>query len=136
MDQEMVAYFDARFREVTGEISSLREGLTSVREELSAFRVETSQRFEQVETSIRHTRVEIEGLRSEIHLVAEGVMAVGEQLESFRHEVEHEFKETRIAFRLPYEDVSGRLLNLERRADRQNRDVLDVIKERYGKPQV
>ena len=136
MDQEMVAYFDARFREVTGEIQGLREELTTVREELTAFREETHQRFEQVETSIRHTGVEIEGLRGEIHLVAEGVMGVGERLESFRHEVEHDFKETRIAFRLPYEDVSGRVLNLERRAERQTRDVLDVIRERYGKPQV
>jgi len=122
MDQDLVAYFDGQFRQVTGEIQGLRE-------ELGAFR-------EQVETSIRHVHVEIEGLRGEIRLVAEGVMGVGERLESFRHEVAHDFKETRIAFRLPYEDVSGRLLNLERRAERQNRDVLDVIRERYGKPQV
>lgn len=77
MDQELIAYLDARFRETNQQIADLREETTRRFEQVG-------KRFDEVEESIRHTRIEVEGLRGEIRQVAEGVVGVAEQLESFK----------------------------------------------------
>ena len=67
MDQELITYLDQRFRENAQQIASLRE--------------ETLLHFERVEEAIRHTRVEVEGLRGEVRLLAEGIASVEERKE-------------------------------------------------------
>lgn len=79
MDQELIAYFDARFTETAQQITSFRE--------------EASRRFEQIESRLqrmedtdRHTLVVIEGLRHEMQLVAEGVLGLDERLQRYHSE--------------------------------------------------
>ncbi len=90
MDQELIAYFDARFREASQQVEGLREETTgqisSLRDELVGFRKETSQNFSRVDDEIRQVHVLVEGLRDEIQILAEGLSGFGEQLNAFRTE--------------------------------------------------
>ena len=146
MDPELRAYLDERFRETSRELQDFREEITqglqgfheettqqlqglreettqqitSLRGELTAFRGETNQRFEQidgrferVEESIRHTQISVEGLRHDIQLVAEGVVGNQEALEAFRAEVAKEFKEVRATQSLNFSELDRRVSVLE-----------------------
>jgi uncharacterized coiled-coil DUF342 family protein len=88
MDQELIAYLDARFRETNQQIAGLRE--------------ETAQQ-------IRQVYVVVEGLRHEVQLVAEGVTSVNERLDAFRVEVAQEFKDVRSLIHLSYQDLDRRI---------------------------
>jgi phage shock protein A len=120
MDQELIAYLDARFREASQQVEGLRE--------------ETSSRFERVETAIRQTQVSVEGVRSGMRLVAEGVMGADEKLQTFRAEVKQEFEDTRSLIRSSYAQVDRRVHALESWRELKERDPLDLIREKYGKP--
>ncbi|MFL6262149.1 MAG: hypothetical protein ACJ76Y_20830 [Thermoanaerobaculia bacterium] len=88
MDQELIAFLEARFRETNQQITELRE--------------ETRQ-------EIRQVYVVIEGLRHEVHLVADGVTANNERLDSFRAEVAQEFRDVRSLIHLSYKDLDRRI---------------------------
>jgi hypothetical protein len=119
MDQELIAYLDGRFRETSEQIESFRE--------------ETSRRFEQVETAIRHTQVSVEGLRGEVRLVAEGVMSFDERLPVFRKDFEQELENIRGSIRSSYATLDRRTFALESWRERKERDPIDLIREKYGK---
>lgn len=150
-DQELIGYLDRRF----GEISQLRE-------EIHAFRAETTQRIEglheenrqtraalgetraaleeenrQTRTALeeenRQTRVMMEGIRSEMQLVAEGVMGQGEVFAARLSETLQKIDEVKALVVPLYQDMNRRVKILEERAERQTRDVVDVIRERFGK---
>jgi predicted nuclease with TOPRIM domain len=125
MDQELIAYLDQRFRESSQQIAGLREEMTS-------FREETSARFERVEEAIRHTRVEVEGLRDQIRLLAEGIINFDERLERFRGEVQRELDSIRGLFMPLLQTVQDRVRSLESWRETRERDPIDIIKERYG----
>jgi predicted nuclease with TOPRIM domain len=125
MDQELIAYLDQRFRESSQQIAGLREEMTSFREEASA-------RFERVEEAIRHTRVEVEGLRDQIRLLAEGIINFDERLERFRGEVQRELDSIRGLFMPLLQTVQDRVRSLESWRETRERDPIDIIKERYG----
>jgi predicted nucleic acid-binding Zn-ribbon protein len=119
MDQELIAYLDARFREINQQIAGLRE--------------ETAQRLEKVEDEIRQAHVRIESVRDEIRLLAEGVMSSEKKLQAFRAEVKQEFDEARSLMRSAYAQVDRRVHSLEAWRERKERDPIDLIRERYGK---
>lgn len=96
MDQELVAYLDARFRETAQQMETLQE--------------KTSQEIRQVD-------VVVEGLRHEVQLVAEGVTNVNERLDAFRLEVAQEFKDVRSLIHLSYRDLDRRIRGSEGDAD-------------------
>lgn len=105
MDQELIAYLDARFRETTQQIAGLREETT---QQITSLREETTQ-------EIRQVYVVIEGLRHEVQLVAEGVTGTNERLDAFRAEVSQEFKDVRGLLSSSYTDLDRRVRPLERR---------------------
>ena len=118
MDQELIAYLDQRFREV--------------REEIASFREETSGRFEQVGESIRHTGVEVEGLRGQIQLLAEGMISFDQRLTGFSAEVRRDLESIRGLFFRLYEALQDRVRTLESWRETKERDPLEIIKERFG----
>ena len=125
MDQELIAFLDQRFRESNQQIASLREQITEFREEMT-------HRLEGVEETIRHTRVEIEGLRSQIRLLAEGMINFDERLASFRGEVKRDLDSIRGLFFPLHEALQDRVHNLESWRQSKERDPIEIIKERYG----
>jgi hypothetical protein len=144
MDQELVAYFDERFREMREdlrqEIHGVREELgqeihgvrEELKQEIQSFREETGQRFEKVEEEIRHTQILVEAGRGDIRMVAEGTCGLDERLGFFRKEVQQEFDDVRKLIRPVYSSLDQRLRTLEVRKDLQGRDPIEVIKERFG----
>lgn len=139
MDQELYAYLEESRRLTSDQIESIRA-------ELGQFREETGQRFTQLEgrmdeqhegvrEEIRHTRVLLEAARDEVRLLGEGMMGLTETSGVFRTEIRHQLAELRALITPLYQSLRERLEILEARAERQTRDVLDVIRERYGKPQ-
>ncbi len=72
MDQELIAYFDERFREMRDETARQFEQMGS--------------RLDRVEEEVRHTQVMVEGLRSDNRQLAEGIIGFGQRMEDLRGE--------------------------------------------------
>ncbi len=144
MDQELIAYFDARFRETAQQIAESREEtaqqIAKFREEtaqqiaesyeenaqqIAKFREETTWRFEQIDKRLekreeaeRYTHVLVEGLRHELHLVAETVLGVDEKLDRYRTEARVEFNQVKGWIEPYYRELDGRVRNLDNHASR------------------
>ena len=114
MDQELKAYLDER-------------------------EARMSDRFKQVETEARHTRILVEGLHDNIRLMAEAVVGTNERIDTLREETTgrlDEIKGSVVAIQQSLvprvQNLENRVQNLENRAERQTRDVLEVVRERFG----
>lgn len=142
MDQELIAYFDRHFQETSRQIASLREEMTS---QIGALREETAQRFEQLDgrfeqvdgrfeevtESIRHNRVLIEGLRSDLKLIAEGTVGNNECLKAFKEQNAKDLEDLRdLVRRLPFVELGNRIRLLESWRETKERDPIDIIRER------
>ena len=144
MDQELVAYFDERFREMREELRQEIHGVRDelgqeihgvrkeLKQEIQSFREESGRRFEKVEEEIRHTQVLVEAGRGDIRMVAEGTYGMDERLGFFRKEVQQEFDDVRKLIRPVYSSLDQRIRTLEVRKDLQGRDPIELIKERFG----
>jgi len=139
VDHELIAYLDERFRESARQMESFRaetsERLDAADKRFESFREEVTRRLDHLDEQVRHTRVVAEGLRHELHIVAEGVMGLSERLAAYQSETLLKFDEVRASMVPYYQDLNRRVGILEGRADRQTRDVIDVIREKFGKPQ-
>jgi uncharacterized protein YllA (UPF0747 family) len=116
MDQDLIAFLEARFRETSQQLDDRFQQVDA--------------RFEQVHDEIRHTRIEVEGLRSDLRLLAEGMLGIGERLDTFQGEVKQNIEETRTFTRLSYADLERRVRPLEAWKERKERDPVEIIRER------
>jgi chromosome segregation ATPase len=96
---------------------------------------ENSRQIGGLKDETRQTRVLMEGMRSDLRLVAEGVVGLNERLEAHQKEVKAGFEDVKVSIAPAYQRLDGRIQGLEARAERQTRDVLEVIREKFGKPQ-
>lgn len=129
MDQELIAYFDERFRETSRQIEGLRQ--------------ETMSRFEQVDEAIRHNRDEIrhtqivvEALRSDVQGVAEGVMGANERIDALREEMKQEVGKVHHLVDLSHKDhrdVNKRVRSLEEWRKRVSEDPVPRLRKKSGK---
>jgi len=126
MDRELIAYLDEHFREMSQQMEGLRQ-------EFGGLREETSQKLDELREENRHTRVVVEGLRSDLQLLAEGVMA-NEEKASVRHaEMILEIEKVKVSIAPYYQNLDQRVSRLEQWADRQGRDAMELIREKFGK---
>jgi len=125
LDQELVAYLERRF-------GGLDQRLDTV-----------DQRLDRLEGDVRHAHVLLESLQGTSRLVAEGLMGFGEQLERHRAEIDRKLGDLHAAIAPAYRnleekvdrqttELNRRLIVLEERADREHRDVIAVIREKFG----
>ena len=117
MDQELIAYLDRMSQQIEG------------------LRGEMSQRMDGLQEENRHTRVGMEGLRSDVQLLAETVMDTRELFARHESKVEQRLGEIQTMITLPFKDLYTRVTLLEERAERQERDAMAVIREKFGKRQ-
>jgi ABC-type transporter Mla subunit MlaD len=163
MDQELIAYFDQRFRETSQQISEATRQISDLREEtarqisdlreettrrfsettqqISDFRKETAQqfervdaRFEQVEATARQTLVLFEGLRHEVHVIAEGFLGLNGQLERYYSEAKLSFEQVKAWIEPYYRDLGRRVSILEGGRDRMHEDVVEAVQRLLGRP--
>jgi methyl-accepting chemotaxis protein len=127
MDQELISYFEAHFRESSQQIAAFREETKNRFEqmggeikhmggridEMGGRITQMETRLDRVEEGVRHNGVQIEGLRDQVQLVAEGYSGIEERLQTLRVDMEAGFKEVRASVRLPFEHLDGRLRVLE-----------------------
>lgn len=162
MDQELIAFLEARFRETaqqiaasheetTRQIARLREETThqvaKLREDtthqIATFHEETTWRFEQVdsrfeklEEATRHTLILVEGLRHELHLVAESVVGTNERLERYHREGTLTFDQVRGWIEPYFRNLTSRVSALEGQANLRHENVMDAIRELLGRPPI
>jgi len=148
MDQELIAFLEARFRETSQQIAKLRE------ETIGRFE-QVDSRFEKLEETTRYTLILVEGLHHEVHLVAESVLGMDEKIKRYHAEATLTFDRFEEWIKPYYKDLHSRLHDqedrvqglgsrvhglderlhiLEGRADRQQGDVMDAIRNLLGKP--
>lgn len=109
MDQELIAYLDERFNQTSREIRETKE-------------------------TVGQLQVMIESMRDDIRQVAEGVIANNEKVDTVKGEISKQFEEMRGLFRPMYMELDTRIGSLEAWRERTERDPLEIIRERFGKP--
>ncbi len=107
MDQELVTYLEQQFGEIR-------------------------QRFEQVDEQIRHLHVLVEGGRAETRLLGEGMMGFVSIQERTERELNLKLDELRTQVTPLYHQLEERIAHLEARERQKTRDVMDLIRERFG----
>ena|SRR5215217_752150 len=127
MDQELIAYLESNFAQIS-------ERFAKQDEKIESFRKETTRRFGHLDEGVRHTQILVEGLWGDLRLVADGVVGLDERLMAFRKEVAQDIDDVRKLIRPIYSALDQRVRNLEIRKDLQGRDPIDIIRERFGKP--
>lgn len=140
MDQELRDYLEkmeARMNARMDEREARQEARTD--ERFARLEARMDERFEKVETEGRHTRVLMEGMQDNIRLLAEGVIGTSERIDALQKEAMGRLEEIKgsveVIHRVLVPRVNGleqRVKLLEERAERENRDVLDVLRERFG----
>jgi archaellum component FlaC len=125
---ERFARVDERFARVDERLERMDERFTRVDE-----------RFERMETEVRHTGVLVEAVNANVRLLAEGVIGTGERIDALYKETSVSLKEIKGSVDLIHQILVPRVHGLEDRvkiledkAARENRDVLEIIRERFG----
>ena len=154
MDQEMIAYLDAHFREANQRaevlyrrMEALQQQMENLHQEttqqIASLREETARRFEQVDSRFerleevaRHTLVLLEDLRDEIHLIAEGYIGLNERLERLQSETSLTFSRFTEWIEPYYKPIDGRLRALENASDLRQMDILDAVRKMLARPPV
>jgi len=146
MDQEMIAYFDEHFRKTESlhqqtaqQIAELHQRveeqgrqIVDLRQEVADLRQEVADLRQKTEIKIRHTQILVEGLHDQIKILAEGFIGIEERLVEAQKEVAAEFRLVGHSIANHYSDLANRLDVVEKRTERQGRDPMDIIRERYG----
>jgi uncharacterized protein YoxC len=100
-DRELIAYLDKRFAEIT------------------QFREETNARFDHLEESVRHTQIQVEGLRGDTRLLAEKVGTLDDKIEGVRSELKAEIGDVKDLLVRSYRDHDSRIRALESRVKKR-----------------
>jgi predicted nuclease with TOPRIM domain len=109
MDQELIAYLDARFGE-------------------------TSREFREAKERAGQLQIMVESMRDDIRQVAEGVIANNEKIDAFKSEIAAQFDEMRGLLRPVYIRLDTRISSLEAWRERTERDPIEMVRELLGKP--
>jgi len=138
MDQELVAYLDQHFSELRQETSQQIDGLRGeMSQQIGGLRGEMSEKIdglrEETREENRQTRVVMEEIRSDLQLLAEGLMGHGEKAMVRHSELLLEIEKVKVSIVPYYQDLNLRMNRLEEWADRQGRDAMELIREKFGK---
>lgn len=130
MDQELIAYLDARFTRVDERFNQTSREIHEVKETVERL----DGRVEQLDGKVGQLQIMVESMRDDIRQVAEGVIANSEKVDTAKGEVLTQFEEMRGLFRPMYMELDTRIGSLEAWRERTERDPLEIIRERFGKP--
>jgi uncharacterized coiled-coil DUF342 family protein len=148
MDQELKDSLDQIRRHLTGLSDEARQNralLEKQHDEIQQVRGEIRQTREQLHDEIQQTRdqlhdenqqtrILLEGEHEDIRQLAEGLIGTNERLDSFRAEIAIQFDQMKSFISLPYKDMDGRVKVLESWKELSERDPVEIVRERYGRP--
>jgi len=150
MDQELIAYLDQRFGAIDQRFGTLDQRLKDLRWEMNQRFEKVDERFDQadgrfdsLEERVHLSGVVVESLRDELRVVAEGFMGYSDQMEKHSAEVDRKLDDLKALIGPTYRsleqktdsqvtELKRRVVVLEERAARETRDILDVVREKYG----
>jgi hypothetical protein len=100
-------------------------------------------RFDSLEERVHLSGVVVESLRDELRVVAEGFMGYSDQMEKHSAEVDRKLDDLKALIGPTYRsleqktdsqvtELKRRVVVLEERAARETRDILEVVREKYG----
>ena len=130
MEPELKDYLDKQFSQIGerfGQLGSRMDRIESHMDGLEA-------RLGAVESEVQQTRILVEAQHNDIRQVAEGVIGTNERLDSFKEEMTLQFEHVRSLISPPYSDLNRRLKLLESWRERSERDPVELVRERFGKP--
>ncbi|MFL6193630.1 MAG: hypothetical protein ACJ75H_05630 [Thermoanaerobaculia bacterium] len=121
MDQELKAYLDEKFGQINTDFGRELQGLRGetgeqtggLLQELHGFREETGQRFDKVETGLRHNGIEIEQMRGQIQLISEAVSGLDSRLTAFQGHATKELADLRGLLTTGFSMINDRVRPLE-----------------------
>lgn len=116
MDQELIAYLDRRFGEIASRFAQVDTRLAGLEE------------------AVRHTQVLVENLRGDVCQVAEGVIGTDETLRALRKEIQQPSDDLRALLRQSCSTLDSRVHRLESWRETKERDPIDIIREKWGRP--
>jgi len=120
MDQELKAYLDTHLVQMGERIESRLDGMDV--------------RLDKLEDEVRQTRILVEGQRDDTRQIAEGIIGTNERLEAFRAELKIHIDQVPSLISLPYVAMDGRVKALESWKERTDRDPVEIVRERWGRP--
>ena len=154
MDQELLTYLKEQFHEIRQQIGGLsgetRERFETMEAQIGGLRGETRERFDKVEVrfetveaqieglreesreGVHHTRILLEDLRGYVRLLAEGMTSVTERMGRLEKDLNRKLEELWNMVVTPVRGLVERVAHLEEVEDRRCRDILEVIRERFG----
>jgi predicted RNase H-like nuclease (RuvC/YqgF family) len=114
MDHELVTYLEQQFGEIRQRFADVER------------------RFEKVDEQIRHLHILVEEGRAETRLLAEGMMGFSAVQERAEKDFNLKLDDLRSLVTPLCHRLDERVTRLEERERQKNRDVMDLICERFG----
>jgi len=134
MDQELKAYLDTHLIQMGERIESRLDGMDVRLDGMDARLSGVENRLDRVEDEIRQARILVEGQRDDTRQIAEGIIGTNERLEAFSAEVKAQIDQLPSLISLPYVALDGRVKTLESWKERTDRDPVEIVRERWGRP--
>jgi archaellum component FlaC len=135
-EARMEARMDERFARMDERFTRIDERFTRIDERFTRI----DERFERVETEARHTRILVEGMHDKICLLAEGFIGIGERIDALREETTGKIEEVKVSVQMIHQaliprvqSVENRMKIVEDKAERENRDIFEVVRERVDR---
>lgn len=134
MDQELKAYLDTHLVRMGERIESRLDGMDVRLDGMDARLSGMENRLDRLEDETRQTRILVEGQRDDTRQIAEGIIGTNERLEAFRAEVKVQIDQVPGLISLPYAALDARVKTLESWKERTDRDPVEIVRERWGRP--
>jgi chromosome segregation ATPase len=134
MDLELKAYLDTHFARMGERIESRLDGMDVRLDGMDARLSGVETRLDRLEDEVRQTRILVEGQRDDTRQIAEGIIGTNERLEAFRAELKVHIDQVPSLISLPYVVMDGRVKTLESWKERTDRDPVEIVRERWGRP--
>ena len=134
MDQEIKAYFDAQFAQMGDRIDARLDRMDTRLDGMDSRLDGMDSRLDRLETEVRQTRILVEGQRDDLRQIAEGIIGTNERLDAFSRGLQAQVDQMPSLIALPYQAMDGRVRALESWKERTDRDPVEIVRERWGKP--
>ena len=136
MDQELLTYLKEQFHEIRQQIGGLsgetRERFERMEAQIGGLRGEISGLREESREGIRHAHVLLEDVKGNVRLLAEGLANVDEKMGRLETDLNRKLEELWNMVVTPVRSLAERVNLLEAVENRRHRDIMDVIRERFG----
>lgn len=129
MEQDLLAFLKQSFSSINERFAAMEKRSDAMEErfaamearvtqQIQAFRQETAERFENLETEVREVHIVVEDIQGKVQLTTEGIMNVNEKLDRHRDEVSQRFNGLESLMRDSNRAVASRVNRLEQQLKR------------------